>query len=54
VPAVDGLEALLELARQARDAADDPDRRRVELGALAPPLLEDDVDPVALRHGGRA
>src|SRR6476620_9573582 len=42
--AVDGLQAALELAGEPRYAPYDPARRRVEVRALAPPLLEDLVD----------
>jgi hypothetical protein len=51
VLAIDGLETLLELAGQARDAPDDPDRRVIEIRTLAAPLLEDQVDAVAFWRG---
>ena len=47
---VDGLQPRLELAREPRDAADDPDRRRVEVRPLGAPLLDDRVDAVAFGH----
>ena len=50
--ASDLYEPLLELAGEPRDAAHDPDRRRIELRALAPPLLEDLIDAVALGSHG--
>ena len=39
-------------ARAAISRADDADRRVIELGALVAPLLDDQVDAVALGHGG--
>ena len=50
VLAVDGFQARLELAGEPRHAADDADGGGVEVGALAPPLLEDVVDGVAFGH----
>ena len=47
VLAVDGLQALFDLAGQPGDAADDADRGGVEVGSLAAPLVEDVVDAVA-------
>src|SRR5215217_5381396 len=52
VLAVDGLQPRLQLARESRDPAHHADRRVVELGPLAPPLLDDLVDAVGLGHGG--
>jgi hypothetical protein len=51
VLAVDGLEPLLELAGEPRDAPDHADRRGIEVGPLAAPLLEDQVHAVPFGHG---
>src|SRR5215207_3107379 len=49
--AIDAFELLLELAGESRDPSDDTDRRGIEVGALAAPLFEDDVDAVTFGHG---
>ena len=54
VLAIDRLEPRLELTREPRDAADNADRRVIELRPLAPPLLDDQVDAVALNSHSRS
>ena len=46
------MQEVLRLAREAGDAADDADRRRVEVGPLAVPLLDHGVDVVTLHAAG--